>query len=193
MSDAIRFDLGIETAVNAGVRVTAVKTYLCPSDAAPPTWTATKYDAAGKPAGAVCDVASANFVGVFGVTEPGVGGEGMFFRGSAVKIADVTDGTSQTMMVGERCSTLAPAAWVGAVTGADIFPYNASNMVLGHVGEGATPAVPTEVNHFSSRHSGGTHFVFADGHVAFLTGSVNYAVYQALATRAGGDLVGGNS
>ena len=80
-------------------------------------------------------------------------------------------------MIGERASSLAPATWVGAVTGEEIFPYNASNMVLGHVGEGCTPASPTEVNQFSSRHTGGAQFVFADGHVEYLTGSVSFTVY----------------
>jgi prepilin-type processing-associated H-X9-DG protein len=96
-------------------------------------------------------------------------------------------------MVGERAHTLAPAAWAGAVTGGEIYPYNSSNMVLGHTGESRGPTVPVDVNNFSSRHSGGgVNFVFADGHVQFLTSSVSQAVYQALSTRAGEEAVGGD-
>ena len=137
-------------------------------------------------------MASANYVGVYGVNEPGVDGEGVFFRNSTVRIADITDGTSQTLIVGERSHDLAPATWVGAVTGAEIFPYNSSNMVLGHTGESLGPAVPHEANNFSSRHNGGVNFVFADGHVVYLTNSVSQSVYQALSTRAGDEPVGGD-
>jgi prepilin-type N-terminal cleavage/methylation domain-containing protein/prepilin-type processing-associated H-X9-DG protein len=189
---AIRFDQLIDAPVNSGVRVMAVKTYLCPSDDAPPTWTANRYDSTGKPIAAICDIASANYIGVFGVSEPGVDGEGVFFRNSNISIADITDGTSQTLMVGERAHSLAPATWVGAVTNAEIFPYNSSNMVLGHTGESRGPSVPFDINNFSSRHSGGVNFLFADGHVHFLTSSVSQPVYQALSTRAGGEPVGGD-
>jgi prepilin-type N-terminal cleavage/methylation domain-containing protein/prepilin-type processing-associated H-X9-DG protein len=190
LAAAIRFDQRIDAPANSGARVMPVKSYLCPSDAAPPTFTAQRFDSAGNPVASICDVASSNYIGVFGVSEPGVDGEGVFFRNSAVRIADITDGTSQTLMVGERAHNLAPATWVGAVPGAEIFPYNSSNMVLGHTGESNGPAGPTESNHFSSRHTGGGNFLFADGHVQFLTSSVNQLTYKALSTRAGGEPVG---
>jgi prepilin-type processing-associated H-X9-DG protein len=192
LSNAVRFDQPIEAPVNSGVRVMPLKSYLCPSDNPQPTWTASQLDPLGNPVAAICDVASANYIGVFGVTEPGVDGEGAFFRNSKVRIADITDGTSQTLLVGERAHDLAPATWVGAVTKAEIFPYNSSNMVLGHTGESNGPAAPTESNHFSSRHSGGVNFVFADGRVRLLTGSVSAAVFRALSTCAGGEPVGGD-
>ena len=34
---------------------------------------------------------------------------------------------------------------------------------------GRRPGLPEEINHFSSRHAGGGNFLFADGHVSFLT------------------------
>ena len=76
------------------------------------------------------------------------------------------------------------------MTGGEIYPYNASNMVLSHVAEGATPTAPVETNNFNSRHLGGTQFVFADGHVQLLTSSLSFANYQALCTIAGNDSVG---
>jgi prepilin-type N-terminal cleavage/methylation domain-containing protein/prepilin-type processing-associated H-X9-DG protein len=188
---AIHFDQPINDAVNAPVRVRTLRSYLCPSDDAPPTWYEKKYDAVGNPTAVVCDVASANYVGVFGVTEPGVDGDGVFFRNSAVRIGDVTDGASQTLQVGERAHGLGPATWVGAVPGAEVYPYNSSNATLGHTGECNGPAGPTELNQFSSRHGGGVNFLFVDGHVQFLTAAVSQAVYQALTTRAGGEPVGG--
>ena len=41
---------------------------------------------------------------------------------------------------------------------------------------------------FSSQHSGGINFVFADGHVAILTSETDPDVFEALSTRAGGEL-----
>ena len=154
--------------------------------------------------GAICDVASANYVGVFGIAEPGVDGEGIFSRNSAIRIGDITDGTSQTLMVGERSFRWAPATWVGAVTNASMVPapgspappgfWNSSGTVLGHTFEGAGgPSSPgTEVNGFTSRHPQGANFTFADGHVQFLQASMNHQVYEALSTRAGGEAVGGD-
>ncbi|MFN6025703.1 MAG: DUF1559 domain-containing protein [Planctomyces sp.] len=44
----------------------------------------------------------------------------------------------------------------------------------------------SDASQFFSRHSGnGVQFLFADGHVSFLTPSIEYRSYLALATRAG--------
>jgi prepilin-type processing-associated H-X9-DG protein len=202
--NAVRFDQNIEAPANATVRVWPVKSYLCPSDSVPQTWTAMKYDAAGNLLGPICDVASSSYVGVFGVSEPGVDGEGIFFRNSSIRIADITDGTSQTMIVGERSFRWCQATWVGAVTGAAMVPppnslaaageWNSAGFVLGHTFEGTGgPGSPgTEVNGFSSRHTGGSNFLFADGHVGFVRVTMDHQIYKALSTRAGGEAIAGD-
>jgi prepilin-type processing-associated H-X9-DG protein len=138
---------------------------------------------------------------VFGVTEPGVDGNGLFFRNSAVRIGDITDGTSRTLAVGERHDKLGPTTWVGVIPGAGHAapagsPFAgqvnvAANFVLGHTGESfGGPAGPSEANNFGSRHAGGgANFVFADGHVRFLGRGVDYTTFKALSTRAGGESV----
>ncbi len=50
----------------------------------------------------------------------GSAGVGVFYRNSGTRIASVTDGLSNTLIVGERCSYHAPSTWVGAVTGARV-------------------------------------------------------------------------
>ena len=203
LSNAVQIKMNVEAPANASVRVQPVKSYVCPGDSAPPTWTAKKYDLSGNPVATVCEVASANYVGVFGTSEPGVDGDGTLFRNSKVRIGDIADGTSGTLIVGERAWKLGPATWTGAVTNANLFPLpgstappvadNAAGMVLGHTGDGNGPGAPNSyVNQFSSRHSGGANFAFADGHVAFLKTSMDYSVYKALSTRAGGEPTGGD-
>ncbi len=202
--NTIRLNQNVEAPANAAARVRPVKSYVCPSDAVPPTWTALAYDAAGNLIGPIWDVASASYVGNFGISEPGVDGEGVFFRNSAIRTADITDGTSQTMMVGERSFRWCQATWTGMIVGAVMVPppnsmasageWNSSGFVLGHTFEGTGgPGSPgTEVNGFSGRHTGGSNFLFADGHVQLLRVSMDHAVYKALSTRAGGEAIRGD-
>jgi prepilin-type N-terminal cleavage/methylation domain-containing protein/prepilin-type processing-associated H-X9-DG protein len=202
--NVIQFNQNIESAANSSVRVLPIKSYLCPSDHLLPTWTASTADSSGNAGSPICDVASASYVGVFGTGEPGVDGEGIFFRNSKVKIADITDGTSHTTMVGERSFQWCPSTWVGSVTNASmILPpgsaarageWAAAGFVLGHTSEGigGPGSTGAEVNGFASRHFGGANFTFADAHVDFLATSMDHQIYMALSTRAGGEIVGGN-
>jgi prepilin-type N-terminal cleavage/methylation domain-containing protein/prepilin-type processing-associated H-X9-DG protein len=203
--NAVNFTLGIEQPDNLTCRTTVLASFLCPSDPTTPTWWAWfRSPINGMPVQAICQIATANYVGMYGVSEPGVDGEGLFFRNGLVRFSDITDGTSQTIAVGERAHTIGGATWVGSVTHAILMPpeggvgrnrpENSSGMVLGHAGEGKSPGDPFgDTNQFYSRHSGpGVNFAFADGHVAFLKTSMAYSVYRALSTRAGGETISGD-
>jgi prepilin-type processing-associated H-X9-DG protein len=157
----------------------------------------------------ICDIAGANYVGVFGVGEPGVNGEGVFFRGSFMPPTAITDGLSQTICVGERSENLnlnrGMATWVGTVPGANLWSCapssydpdsgtcvleDASGMILGHTGEGHGPGDPHgDVNQFCSRHGRGCYFLYCDGHVRYLRNEMDYKVYVALSTRNRGEVV----
>jgi hypothetical protein len=118
----------IQDPINATARTTRLSVFLCPADAMPPVWTAVSRfvrEFRGKILSDITpiwDVAGANYVGMFGVGEPGVDGNGVFFRNTFVRPADVTDGLSQTVRVGERSVLLnggrGQATWVGSVIGA---------------------------------------------------------------------------
>ncbi len=191
----------IEAAASSGGREAVVPTFLCPSDAgSKAAFAVGPRNGSGALTATTCKVGPANYVGCFGVGEPGVDGDGVFFRGSDIRLRDVTDGLSHTLLAGERSFREAASTWAGAVTGAHQVPEptcrmglqvnNASNFVLGHTGESyGGPTGPTEINNFTSTHSGGCMFAFADGHVSFLGSSVDYATYKALSTRAKGEAV----
>ena len=196
----IQFGQPIEAPSQAAARTTSLAVYRCPSDSAPAVWTAVTRNSTGRPISAICQVAAANYVGVFGVTEPGVDGEGVFFRNSAISLREVTDGASGTLLVGERAHRWSDATWVGAVTKAQLFPppnspavpfiENASGMVLGHTFEGPPNAEGLECNDFSSEHADGANMLFCDGHVQFISASMDKRLFRALSTRSRGESTG---
>jgi prepilin-type processing-associated H-X9-DG protein len=200
--NSLNFNLAIEDPANMTGRLPSVNNFLCPSDRVEVYWAVNRDAATGAPRQNICQVAPSNYVGMYGNGEPGPLGDGLFFRNSKVGLRDITDGTAQTLAVGERSHRLGEATWVGPVTNAIMFPTDnddigryrtetSSGMVLGHVGEGVGPGDRRgDVNQFYSLHSsGGVNFLFADGHVTFLKSAMNYQAYKALATRAGGEVV----
>jgi len=213
--NTINFNAPIEHLSQQTVRLTTLKVFLCPSDSMRPSWTASTGETwiyAGQVFSVtdpICDVASANYVGMFGVGEPGVDGNGIFYRNSFVGYRDITDGTSNTLAVGERCKAInngrGQATWVGAVTGAEFWscvpnPNDpdggfcireaGSGMILGHSGEGHGPGdIRGDVNQFLSAHASGCYFLFCDGHVNWLAGGINYKDYLALSTYNSGEVI----
>jgi type II secretory pathway pseudopilin PulG len=113
---AIHLDLPIEHPSN-GARVSIIPGYLCPTEDLRQGW---KVKTAGGTL--ICEVAESNYVAMFGTTEPGVDGDGMFFRKSKIGFREITDGSSKTIVVGERTHQLGRATWVGSVTNAILFP-----------------------------------------------------------------------
>ena len=200
LSALVRFDRAIEDAANDRVREQPIAVYCCPSDPVPLTWTASHDDPSQTK---ICNIASANYVGMYGNSEPGIDGTGLFFRNSHVQFREITDGTAYTIAVGERSHAFGESTWVGSVTGAILLPgiddgigtyevEHGSTMVLGHTGESFGPGDPRgEADMFHSLHTGGVNFVFADAHVAFLTTEMDPLLFEALATRASNETVSG--
>ena len=172
---------GIRDPVHATVRVVRIKTFLCPSDQHIGTFLVDSTD------GRQTDVAHANYVGLFGNNEmaddPNVG-NGIFYRNSRVRFADVTDGLSNTLAVGERSSNLGKATWTGVVPRAEAGP----SLTLGSADH--TPNDPAaHEEDFWSRHPQGVNFLFADGSVRMVHDHIHRATWLGLATRGGGELI----
>ena len=73
----IQWDQPIEAAVNSTCRTTLVSLYLCPSDNVVPLWPAYRDVGTIDPQQKICDLASANYVAMFGNAEPGIDGPGV--------------------------------------------------------------------------------------------------------------------
>ncbi len=189
----IDFSLDIGDPVNAAARVHSLPIYLCPSD----EWVGT-FITAGRPV----NVAHASYVGMFGtpeITDDPSAGNGIFYRNSHTRFAEITDGLSNTLMIGERSSALAKNTWTGAVPGAivpprpnSLFgPEGAGVLVMGHTGDAAEchrPNNPTNhVDDFWSRHIHGVNFLFADCAARNISQNISCYVWEALGTRAGGE------
>ncbi len=113
LSNLIDLNSSMPTTTAQTITPTPVKIFVCPSDPGPTNFQVR--DHYGLPLEVV---ARANYVGMFGFGEPTDdtgNGEGIFFCLSKVRIADITDGTSNTFAIGERASTLAMATWTEAV------------------------------------------------------------------------------
>jgi prepilin-type N-terminal cleavage/methylation domain-containing protein/prepilin-type processing-associated H-X9-DG protein len=140
-----------------------------------------------------------SYVGVVGTAYDRT--DGVLFRDSRVRLTDIRDGTSNTLAVGER----PPSAdrWYGWwYAGFGQLGTGSPDMLLGarerNIGNEYTASCAPgpyhfspgrveeqcDVFHFWSLHSGGAHFLLADGAVRFLTYDAD-AILPALATRAG--------
>ena len=150
---------------------------------------------------AITDVGPGNYVGSFGYgkiqAKQNAVGDGVVFRNSRIRMAEVTDGTSTTLFVGERASNLARATWTGAVSNGvvpalapGLSAGDAPVLVLGHTSDagGIYPSNSLKsVAGFSSFHPGGVLFAFGDGSVRFVAPGVAPATWKALGSRAGGE------
>ncbi len=146
-----------------------------------------------------------SYLGVAG-TDAVVARNGVLYQSSHTGFADITDGSSNTLLLGER----PPSAdfqfgWWYAGTGQRV--TGSADIVLGvrepnlqlitsgsPCGPGNYPFMPASglndpcgMFHFWSPHPGGANFAFADGSVRFLRYSAD-SIMPALATRAGGEV-----
>ena len=180
-----------------------VKTYICPSNTRPTTISAAE-------AGFVCSLTS--YLGCAGTNSETYAADGVLYANSTTRMTDILDGTSTTLLIGERPSSadLEFGWWPGAYG----FGWGDGDCVLGTRDTGVTANLgisatlvgliqPVAANvvvtagesnsqdvdtaHWWSFHTGGANFVYCDGSVHYLPYSAN-SVLPQLGTRNGREI-----
>ncbi len=177
---------------------TPVPSYICPSDpdAGGVHWTHQNRL-----------IASTDYLGINGTNYQQR--NGIFYLDSATGFSEITDGQSNTLLIGERPPS--PDFWYGWwYTGYGQAGSGSPDMLLG-VAElndppvgGATSYLEScppgpyaftsgsnqqcDTLHFWSHHPGGAHFALADGAVKFLNYEIAADIMPQLATKSGGEV-----
>ena len=204
--------------MNRLVAQTVIPTYLCPSDdgneggllgsrsdlndttAPADKWAVTGYKAC---AGSNWDWGVFRWVnsGATGVGGKNAGTNDGLNRGNGVissnqdnsnsptRMRDITDGTSNTYIIGEALPGWSQWNWwynPNACTATVAIPLNRVTKVAKNIGDW-----PNNYS-FASRHTGGGQFALGDGSVRFVSESIDTATYRAFATISSGEVVSNN-
>ncbi len=221
LQHAIRLDLPIADPLNAAVRRQLVKIYACPSDTAPHVVNVTTCGSPPAPSSTPVVLADGGVCSYVGCLGGGKAGDpdygcyeyqpfnGVFHRNSKIRVADITDGTSTTIGIGERNSGFVETIWAGAVPNSQII-YNQATMPapfnpsLNQPCQNWRPPITSTVVHsrqytvnapnaspaaFHSVHPGGGNFLFMDGSTRWINNNIDLNVMRALCTRANGEVV----
>jgi prepilin-type N-terminal cleavage/methylation domain-containing protein len=200
----IHRELPMTDPLNEAARLTPIPTYRCPSDVGDKTFIlpAGPTPAPNYTTGyTATELATANCVGVFGIApmaqvclnNGSCVGEGSLVFQRWFRFVELSDGLSETLLVGERRSKNYPSTWMGVFAGADMAPGRVV-AVASAAPNSSTPTPyggPSDMYNFSSFHPSGTVFLAADGSARLISQSIDQAVFFALCTRANGDLTGG--
>ncbi len=217
---------GASETQNTTIARTVLNSLICPSDPSPTTDTTNSDEMSGQLAAGTSYVASLGSnclqtaaaqgfpcalngtiipaLGDGGVNS--VGGNGLVSRNSpGFKIAQITDGTSNTIFVGEQIMKVtAWNAWVhsNASVGSTALPLNyifPGTTIFGGFGSIIIATGLTDGGNwphwysFRSMHPGGANFAYCDGSVKFVKNSININTYQALSTRAYNEVIDSSS
>ncbi|MCC9607968.1 DUF1559 domain-containing protein [Blastopirellula sp. JC732] len=140
------------------------------------------------------------------------GGNGVFSPNSKVRFRDITDGTTNTVMVGEvpygpngttnssgSLIDYRGAVWIGITANGASSAGVRSNVATiqtfrGVIASGSTSKEyiinGTNSNAFGSHHSGGAQFVLADASARFIAATIDPALVNRIAVRDDGEVVG---
>ena len=173
----INFNESVYAPANAGARAVSISSFQCPSDDRQ-------------------SVGASSYAGCFGGNDVAIdmNNNGLLFLNSGVGYQEIRDGASNTILAGEKIMVagLRDLGWMSGTMstlrntgvainkGWDVGGPNATR-------NGSMTPLPapsdTATSGYSSRHTGGAQFVFADGSVRFLSENIDLATYSNLGNR----------
>ncbi len=181
------------------VRTTLLPIFVCPSDQS--TGIYTIISDLGLPMGqAATNSYTASYGSGFRITLEPDRGNGLFFRNSRIRIADILDGSSNTLAIGERAALFTRTPWAGSPCEGTIHitpgaPTNSTavgdspTQPLAQTGSHTLNDPSADPDNFFTPHPATGQFLFADGSVRGVQTHIDLGVFQALSTRAGGEVV----
>lgn len=111
---------------------------------------------------------------------------GIFSRNSKIGLRDITDGSSNTFLAGERCLDSGSGIWMGVTKNRN---ENDAITDCSHQAQ-----LNKSITSFSSRHPGGANFLLCDGSVRFIEAGIEsdpeLGTYQKLSQRNDNEPVG---
>ena len=122
--------------------------------------------------------------------------DGVIFMRSEIGVGEITDGTSNTYMVGEKA--LRPQAYEGGKSTEQVDWGDDEGCFVGHNGDNVRssivlpfqddPAVMLWQN-WGSAHAAGFHMMMADGSTVLINYEIDALVHLGMGSRAGGELM----
>ena len=184
-----RFDFhgGAYSQESAQVRAHVSETYLCPSS----DWSSIVNPNKSR-------LIPSHYAGCHHDVEApiDVDNHGTLFLNSHVRYRDITDGTTKTILVGEKPIDPDDLGWVSGTrstlrNGGSFIERNSRWVVAEALpGPETEPADPQKVGGFGSVHPGGANFLFAAGSTRFLPESIDLEILRYQAHRSDGELIG---
>jgi len=138
-----------------------------------------------------------------GSGDTGVGVSGPFSRGGyAARLAEFTDGTSNTILMGEILPSCGDHTRSGWIHWNSMWVGTTARINFNTCGKRGVDDNAGNCNAFNnwqtsqgfkSDHAGGANFVFGDGSVHFLPESIDYLAYQQMGSKDDGEPIVGDS
>lgn len=188
-------------------RDTRLTVFQCPSHPNPAPTNAAKNGVQLSTYNGVCGNTTFNNDQQDEPTDVGYRGNGIFYLNSNTTIADVVDGTTNTLIVAEVQDELrgAPNRMPGSDRrynfsrgGDGNPPTDCSEYMVGMEADDPINANTRDAaglfnddgEYAGSYHPGGAQFTLTDGSVRFISQTINMTTYRGLSTRANGEVIG---
>ena len=174
IANGLNFEVGVYESANRTARSMKIAVLVCPMDG----------DALSRTSGGF---GPTSFFGVYDASETpiDVKNNGVLFLNSHIRMEDILDGASNTLLFGEAKAE--PDLW-GWASGTRSSLRNGGT-AINAARPAATKANPSPVGGFSSYHNAQANFAFADGSVRYVGGKASASILGNLANRKDGEMI----